>query len=201
MLLGNQNPSLCNRRTASLRPGSSLLLTPSIQTYELKLAQTASHIMPCPCVCAHYVFIGMSVIHRSLTCNSYYDVLRRAALTITLLGCRVLDVRGDVVLRGSGQNHCLLARGLAGRCLGTKCILSCFWGSGWLVGWYDGSRGWWDLGQEVCRLCGWGWGGCRCCYGYCVGLLRLKVLWVSRSCHGNQCFEQLVLWIKRDGTH
>lgn len=145
--------------------------------------------------------VPMSVIHRSLTCNSYYDVLRRAALTITLLGWRVLNVRGYIVLRGSAQNHCLLGLGLAGRCLGTKSILSCFWGSGWLVSWHNGSRDWWDFGQEVCRLCGWRCGGRRCCYGYCVGLLRLKVLWVSRSCHGNQRFEQLVLWIKRDGTY
>lgn len=141
-----------------------------------------------------------SVIHRFLTCNRYYDVLRRAALTITLLGCRVLDVRGYIVLRGSVQNHRLL--GLAGRCLGTKSILSRFWGSGWLVSRHDGSRGRWDLRQEVCRLCGWRCGGRRRCYGYCVGLLRLKVLWVSRSCHGDQRFEQLLLWIKRDGdTH
>lgn len=152
--------------------------------------------------CAQYILcMYVSVIHQSLTCNSYYDVLRRAALTITLLDRRVLDVRGYIVLRGSGQNHCLLALGLGGRRLRTKCILSCFWGSGWLVSWCDGSRGWWDLGQEVCRLCGWGWGGSRCCYGYCVGLLRLKVLRVSRSCHGNQCLKALALWIKRDSTH
>lgn len=143
----------------------------------------------------------VSVIPQFLTCNSHYDVLRRAALTIALLDRRVLDFRGYVVLRGSGQNHCLLALGLGGWRLGTKCILSCFWGGGWLVSGCNVSRGWWDLGQEVCRLCRWGCGGRRCCYGYCVGLLRLKVLWVSRSCHGNLCFEALVLWMKRDSTH
>ena len=163
---------------------------------KLKLSLPACHIMPSCCLselaCAYYVcvhsmyYMGMC---QSLTCNSYYDVLRRVALTITLLDSRVLDLRGHIVLRGSGQNHCLLALGLSGRCLRTKCILSCFWGRGWLVCWCDASRGRWDLGQEVCRLCGWGCGGSRCCYGYRVGLLRLKVLRVSRSCHGNQCFE------------
>lgn len=176
---------------------------------KLRLAQTepARHTVLSSCLFVLSVFAKymscwyVSVIPVSLTCNSYYDVLRRAALTITLLDCRVLDFRGYIVLCGSGQNHCLLALGLGGRRLRTKCILSCFWGSGWLVHCCSCSRGWWDLWQEVCCLCGWGCGGCRCCYGYCVGLLRLKVLWVSRSCHSNQCFEALFLWIKRESNH
>ena len=131
-----------------------------------------------------YVCVCETAIQESLTCNSHYDVLRRVALTITLL-----DFRSYIVLCGSGQNHSLLTLGLDGRCLRTKCILSCFWGSSWLVCRRNGSRGWWDLRQEVWRLCRWGCGGSRCCYGYRVGLLRLKVLRVSRSCHGNECFE------------
>lgn len=126
----------------------------------------------------------------SLTCNSYYDVLWRAALTVGLLGCRLLDVRGYIVLCSAGQSHSLLVLVLVGCCLGTQCILSCFW---W-VGRRDGRRGWRDFWQKVCSLRRRGCGGSRCCYGY-AGLLRLKVLWVSRSCHDNYHLE-LFLWVK-----
>lgn len=164
--------------------------------YRLAGQTEACHIVPSSCLCqlenVYYLFVQSHVlcryapvIHQVLTCNSDNDVLRRAALTITLLDRRVLDVRGHIVLRSSSQNHCLLA--LGGRRLRTKCIRSRFWGRSWLIRWCNGSRGWWDLGQEVCRLCGRGCGGGRRCYGYRVGLLRLKVLRVSRSCHGNQC--------------
>lgn len=96
---------------------------------KFRLAQTepARHTVQSSCLFVLSVFAKyMSCWYVSLTCNSYYDVLRRAALTIALLDCRVLDLRGYIVLCGSGQNHCLLALGLGGRRLRTKCILSCF---------------------------------------------------------------------------
>lgn len=120
-----------------------------------------------------------------LTCNCYYDVLRRAALPVAFLDHRVLDFPVHVRLCGSCQHDCLLAAGLCGCSLRTKCILSGLWDGGRLDSGRNGSRSWQDLRQEMCGLCRWGCGGGRCCYGYSINLLRLQVIRVTTSCHSN----------------